>query len=263
MTALLEVRHLSVTYPGDRRAVNDISFDIDAGETVALVGESGCGKSTTAYAIMQLLGPDARVDRNSRAVFDGDNLLTHSREAMCRIRGRRIAMIFQEPAAALNPSMRVGDQVAEVAEVHGERSHHRAFEKAVSMLERVGIRDAGRRAYAFPHELSGGMRQRVVIAMALLLQPALVIADEPTSALDVTVQAQILALIDELRRDAGTAVLFITHDLAVVAESCSRAIVMQGGSIVEQATTERLFAAPKHRHSAELLRAVPRLEVAP
>ncbi len=260
MSALLEVRHLSVTYPGNRRAVNDVSFDVNAGETVALVGASGCGKTATAYAIMRLLIPEARVDVKSRAMFEGQDLLTLADAKVRALRGKRMAMVFQEPTAALNPAMRVGEQIAEVARIHGERSNRAAHDQAVAMLERVGIRDAARRAHSYPHEFSGGMRQRVVIAMALLLKPALVIADEPTSALDVTVQAQILRLLDELRLESGTAVLFITHDLGVVAESCSRALVMQNGAIVESAQTERLFAAPKHPYTAELVRAVPRLD---
>jgi ABC-type dipeptide/oligopeptide/nickel transport system ATPase component len=261
VTALLEVRDLRVTYRGDRRAVDGVSFDIAAGETVALVGESGCGKTATALAIMRLLSPAARIGASSSVRFEGNELLTLSAGAMRALRGRRMAMVFQEPAAALNPAMRIGDQVAEVALVHGETPRHAAMARAIAMLERTGIRDAAHRARAFPHELSGGMRQRVMIAMALLLSPALLIADEPTSALDVTVQAQILALLLELQRESGTAVLFITHDLGVVAEACGRAMVMRAGQIVESAPTDRLFRAPAHPYTAELLSAVPRLRV--
>lgn len=261
MSALLEVRGLSVTYPGDRRAVDDVSFDVSAGETVALVGESGSGKTATGLALMRLLAPGARVGASSRVWFEGRELLSLPEPEIRSLRGRRMAMVFQEPAAALNPSMRVGAQVAEVARIHGERSRRAASDAAVTMLERAGIHDAAHRARAFPHELSGGQRQRVMIAMALLLKPALVIADEPTSALDVTVQAQILELLATLQRESGTAVLFITHDLGVVAEACSRALVMHEGRIVESASTEQLFRAPAHPYTVELLRAVPRLVV--
>jgi oligopeptide transport system ATP-binding protein len=260
MSHLLEVSDLRVTYAGGRRAVDGISFHVDAGETVALVGESGSGKSATAYALMRLLAPGASVGTGSRATFEGDDLLTLSEREMRALRGRRLAMVFQEPSTALNPSMRVIDQVAEVAMIHGERSRQSARDRAVEMLERTGIRDANRRAWCYPHQFSGGMKQRVVIAMALLLRPSLVIADEPTSALDVTVQSQILALIAELQREYGTAILFITHDLGVVADACSRALVMRAGQIVESTTTDRLFTSPAHPYTAELLRTMPRLQ---
>jgi ABC-type dipeptide/oligopeptide/nickel transport system ATPase component len=261
MTALLEVRDLRVTYPGERVAVDGISFDVAAGETVALVGESGSGKSATAYALLRVHRAGTRVSAAPDTSFEGRALFGLAEREMRDLRGRRIAMVFQEPASALNPSMRVGQQVAEVARVHGERSPRVALDRAMVMLERAGLRDAPRVARAYPHELSGGMRQRVVIAMALLLEPALLIADEPTSALDVTVQAQILALLGELQRASGMAVLFITHDLGVVAEACSRALVMQRGRIVEAAPVDQLFHAPAHPYTAELLRAVPRLSI--
>jgi ABC-type dipeptide/oligopeptide/nickel transport system ATPase component len=250
-----------VTYAGDRRAVDGISFEVNAGETVAIVGESGSGKTATALALMRLLAPGAQVDPRSKVMFEGRNLLALPMRDMRSLRGRRVSMVFQEPAAALNPSMRVGDQVAEVARIHGERSRRAARNAAVAMLEHAGIADAAARARAYPHQLSGGQRQRVMIAMALLLKPALVIADEPTSALDVTVQAQILALLATLQRESGTAVLLITHDLGVVAEACSRALVMHHGRIVESAPVEQLFQSPAHPYTAELLRAVPRLVV--
>jgi oligopeptide transport system ATP-binding protein len=254
------VRDLKVTYGGTSRAVDGISFHVDPGETVALVGESGSGKSATAYALMRLLASSASVGMSSAAEFEGRNLFALSEREMRAVRGRRMSMIFQEPSTALNPSMRVIDQVAEVAMIHGERSRQTARDRAVEMLERTGIRAANRRAWCYPHQFSGGMKQRVVIAMALLLRPSLVIADEPTSALDVTVQAQILALIAELQREYGTAMLFITHDLGVVAESCSRALVMRAGRIVESTTVDQLFTAPAHPYTAELLRSVPRLQ---
>ena len=259
---LLDVRDLVVTYEGDAgpvRAVDGVSFSVNAGEIVALVGESGCGKSSIAFALMRVMSRGARVGASSRITLDGADLLTLDERAMRDLRGRKIAMIFQEPASALNPVMKVGAQVAEVALLHGERSKRAAWDKAVTMLDRTGIPEAAQRAHQYPHELSGGMRQRVLIAMALMMRPALVIADEPTSALDVTVQAQILDLLRDLQKETGMAVLFITHDFGVVAELCSRAIVMRAGRIVEDAPVDEIFHAPKNPYTAELLRAVPRL----
>jgi peptide/nickel transport system ATP-binding protein len=259
---LLDVRDLAVTYETDRgtvRAVDGVSFAVHAGETVALVGESGCGKTSVAFALIRVMAPGARVGPGSRMAFDGADLLALDERAMRGLRGRKISMIFQEPAAALNPVMKVGAQVAEVALLHGERSKRAAWNRAVAMLDRTGIADAARRAHRYPHELSGGMRQRVLIAMALMMRPALLIADEPTSALDVTVQAQILDLLRDLQRESGMAVLLITHDFGVVAELCSRAMVMRAGRIVEDAPVDRIFHAPADPYTAELLRAVPRL----
>ena len=259
---LLDVRDLVVSYATDSgvvRAVDGVSFAVHAGETVALVGESGCGKTSVAFALMRVMAPGARVGAASRVTFDGTDLLALDERAMRDLRGRRISMIFQEPASALNPVMKVGAQVAEAALLHGERSKRAAWDRAVAMLDRTGIADAARRAHQYPHELSGGMRQRVLIAMALMMRPALVIADEPTSALDVTVQAQILDLLRDLQRETGMAVLFITHDFGVVAELCSRAMVMRAGRIVEDAPVDRIFRAPADPYTAELLRAVPRL----
>jgi ABC-type dipeptide/oligopeptide/nickel transport system ATPase component len=259
---LLAVRDLVVTYDGDAgdvRAVDGVSFAVNAGEMVALVGESGCGKTSVAYALMRVMGPGAQIGASSRVEFGGTELLALDERAMRDLRGRKIAMIFQEPASALNPVMKVGAQVAEVALLHGEKSKRAAWDRAVAMLDRTGIADASRRAHLYPHELSGGMRQRVLIAMALMMTPALVIADEPTSALDVTVQAQILDLLRDLQRETGMAVLLITHDFGVVAELCSRAMVMRAGKIVEDAPVDEIFHAPKHPYTVELLRAVPRL----
>jgi peptide/nickel transport system ATP-binding protein len=259
---LLDVRDLTVTYAsdtGETRAVDGVSFAVRAGETVALVGESGCGKTSIAFALMRVMAPGARLGAQSRVMFDGTDLLTLDERAMRDLRGRRISMIFQEPASALNPVMKVGAQVAEVALLHGERSKRAAWDRAVAMLDRTGIDEPARRAHQYPHELSGGMRQRVLIAMALMMRPALVIADEPTSALDVTVQAQILDLLRDLQRETGMAVLFITHDFGVVAEICSRAIVMRSGRIVEDAPVDTIFHAPTDPYTKELLRAVPRL----
>ncbi|HVT38590.1 MAG TPA: ABC transporter ATP-binding protein [Gemmatimonadaceae bacterium] len=259
---LLQVQDLRTTYVRDTgrvHAVDGVTFDVGAGEIVALVGESGCGKTALALSLMRVLSTNGRLEPGSRIRFDGLDLLSLSERAMCDLRGRRLAMIFQEPLSALNPVMTVGAQVAEVARLHGERSRRVAWDRAIAMLERTGIAAAGRRARQYPHELSGGMRQRVLIAMALLLAPSLVIADEPTSALDVTVQAQILDLLRDLQRETGMAVLFITHDFGVVAELCSRALVMREGKIVEDAPVDRLFRSPAHPYTAELLAVVPRL----
>jgi peptide/nickel transport system ATP-binding protein len=262
VTLLLDVRDLAVSYAsdtGDVRAVDGVSFALHAGETVALVGESGCGKTSVAFALIRVLAAGARVGAASHIMFEGADLLGLDERAMRDLRGRKISMIFQEPAAALNPVMKVGAQVAEVALLHGERSKNAAWDRAVVMLDRTGIDDAARCAHRYPHELSGGMRQRVLIAMALMMRPALLIADEPTSALDVTVQAQILDLLRDLQRETGMAVLLITHDFAVVAELCSRAMVMRAGKIVEDAPVDRIFRAPQDPYTAELLSAVPRL----
>jgi ABC-type dipeptide/oligopeptide/nickel transport system ATPase component len=266
VTTLLQVRDLRVTYHGDVApvtAVDGVTFAIDAGESVALVGESGCGKTATALAAMRLSPANACVARESRITFDSADLLAMSESVLDSVRGRRLAMVFQEPASALNPLMRVGEQVAEVARLHGERSSRAAWELAVTLLDRTGIPDAPLRARQYPHELSGGMRQRVLIAIALLLKPALVIADEPTSALDVTVQAQILDLLRGLQRETGTALLLITHDFGVVAEMSSRVLVMQRGRIVEDGAVNQVFHAPRHPHTRELLSAVPRLRHRP
>ena len=261
MSTVLRVNDLHTTFftsSGEARAVDGVSFEIHAGETVALVGESGCGKSALGASLMRLVPPPGRIVRGTVQLEERD-LLTLDVSAMRDLRGRRIALIPQEPSAALSPTMRVGDQVAEVLRVHGERSTRVAAERAVRMLERVGLADPARVARNFPHQLSGGMRQRVLIAMALLLEPALVIADEPTTALDVTVQKQILDLLTALQSETGTAVLFITHDLALVAQHCSRVMVMYAGQIVEEAPTPALFRAPAHPYTRGLLRSMPRL----
>ena len=259
---ILEVRDLRTTFAtdgGDARAVDGVSFDVGRGEMLALVGESGCGKSATALSLMRLVPPPGRIEPGCSIRFDGHELLALRAEALRDLRGRRLSMIFQEPASALNPVLTIGDQTAEVARVHGERDKKKAWNLAIAMLERTGISDPAIRARQYPHELSGGMRQRVLIAMALLLKPALVIADEPTTALDVTVQAQILELLRTLQRETGTAVLLITHDLGIVAETCTRVLVMYAGQIVEAAPVERLFETPAHPYTAGLLRAMPRL----
>jgi peptide/nickel transport system ATP-binding protein len=255
--AVHDLRTVFDTDRGTARAVDGVSFEVAAGEAVGLVGESGCGKSVTALSLLRLIRPPGSIAPGSQIVFDGADLMTLDAESLRRIRGDRIAMVFQEPMTALNPVYTVGDQVAEVLRVHGQPDD--AWDRAVEMLRLTGIPDPAVRARAYPHQLSGGMRQRVMIAMALVMHPALVIADEPTTALDVTVQAQILALLADLRERFHTALLLITHDLGVVAESTSRVIVMYAGEIVEAAPVEPLFAAAHHPYTRGLLKAVPRL----
>ena len=259
---LLDVQSLQVAFPGaggDVYAVDGVSFQVANGETVCLVGESGCGKSLTALALLRLVPPPGRITGPAHIVFDGRDILSLDERALRSIRGREMAMIFQEPTTALNPVLTVGDQIAEVVRVHTTCSAREAWDQAVAMLARVGIADAPARATQYPHELSGGMRQRVMIAMALVLSPRLVIADEPTTALDVTIQAQILELLRDLRTRTGMALLLITHDLGVVAEMASRVIVMYAGRVVEEAPVEALFATPSHPYTQGLLSAMPRL----
>ena len=259
---LLRVRDLRTyfyTEGGVAKAVDGVSFDIDAGETVGLVGESGCGKSVTALSLLRLIRPPGRIEPGSEMQFDGRNLVTLDEKSMREIRGARMSMVFQEPMTALNPVFRIGDQIAEVVRVHHGGTKQEARERAIKMLETVGFASAAERVDDYPHQLSGGMRQRVVIAMALVMNPALVIADEPTTALDVTIQAQILELLRELQQQFGTSILLITHDLGVVAETVSRVIVMYGGEIVEQASVGELFAGAHHPYTEGLLNAMPQV----
>ena len=259
---LLQIEHLRTYFYGEAgtaRAVDDVSFTIGAGETVGLVGESGCGKSVTALSILRLIRPPGRVEAGSRLLFEGRDLASVEERELRRVRGARIAMVFQEPMTALNPVFTVGDQVAEVVRIHTKATRKEAWTRAVEMLRIVGIPGPEERANDYPHQLSGGMRQRVVIAMALVLNPALVIADEPTTALDVTIQAQILELLRQLQAQFGTSILLITHDLGVVAETVSRVLVMYGGEIVEEAPVAELFARAHHPYTEGLLGAMPRL----
>ena len=263
MTApLLEVERLRTAFrtpQGVARAVDDVSFAVRAGETVGLVGESGCGKSVTALSILRLVRAPGVIDPGSRVAFESRELLTLAEADMRRVRGARIAMVFQEPMTSLNPVLRVGDQVAEVARIHDGASAREAWTRAVAMLEQVGLPDPPASARRYPHELSGGMRQRVMLAAALLMRPALLIADEATTALDVTVQAQILELIARLQREMGMAVLLITHDLGVIAQHAQRVLVMYAGRIVEEAPVRAIFSAPRHPYTQGLLAAAPRL----
>lgn len=265
---LLDVNELTVAFPKSAgrgsvtnvKVIDSLSFSVSAGETVCVVGESGCGKSMTALSLLRLVPPPGRISDTSRIVFEGGDITRMSENALRSIRGRRMAMIFQEPMTALNPVLTVGEQIAEVVRVHTSTGKRDAWGRAVDMLTQVGIADAPARARQYPHELSGGMRQRVMIAMALVLSPALVIADEPTTALDVTIQAQILDLLRTLREKTGMALLLITHDLGVVAEMASRVLVMYAGRIVEEAPVESIFRTPSHPYTEGLLAAMPRLD---
>src|SRR3954470_14722291 len=263
MTApLLELDNLHTFFYTDNgvaRSVDGVSFSVGAGETVGVVGESGCGKSVTALSILRLVRAPGRIEQGSAIRFEGKDLLALGEREMQRVRGNRIAMVFQEPMTALNPVFTVGDQIAEVARIHAGMSKRDAWQKAIELLRLVGIPAPEQRAGEYPHQLSGGMRQRVVIAMALVMNPALVIADEPTTALDVTIQAQILELMADLTRRLGTSILLITHDLGVVAENCSRVVVMYAGEVVEEATTADLFARPHMPYTEGLLGAMPRV----
>ncbi len=259
---LLSIRDLRTyfyTSAGIARAVDGVSFDIARGETLGLVGESGCGKSVTGFSILRLIQPPGRIESGSRVELEGSDLLSLDEEPIRRIRGNRVSLIFQEPMTALNPVFTVGDQIAEVPRIHAGMSRRQAWERAVEMLTLVGIPDPAQRAHEYPHQLSGGMRQRVLIAMALAMNPALVIADEPTTALDVTIQAQILELLGDLQRRLGTSILLITHDLGVIAEMASRVIVMYAGEVVEEAPVRALFATAHHPYTEGLLAAMPRV----
>jgi oligopeptide transport system ATP-binding protein len=261
VTALLDVRDLSVTFRtehGPLRAVDGVSFQVARGETLAIVGESGSGKSVTALALLGLLG-DAAVLEGAGVMFDGCDLTTLAPDAMRRIRGNRIAMVFQEPMSSLNPVLTVGEQIAEPLRLHKKMSKAEALRVAVSLLEKVSIPDAAARLKEYPHQFSGGMRQRVLIAMALACQPALIVADEPTTALDVTVQAQILDLLGQLTRESGAALILITHDLGVVARYADRVAVMYAGRIVESAPVRDLFRDPRHPYTRGLMSSSPRL----
>jgi oligopeptide/dipeptide ABC transporter ATP-binding protein len=256
---LLEVRDLGVSFAtegGEVPAVRGASLRIDAGETVALVGESGCGKTVTALAVLRLLDPSGRIV-SGEIRFRGRELGALDGEAVRALRGREVGMVFQEPMTSLNPVFRVGDQIAEVLELHRGLDRAAARRAAVDLLARVHMPDPARRAAQYPHELSGGMKQRAMIAMAIACEPALLVADEPTTALDVTIQAQILDLLRELRRESAMAVLLITHDLGVVAEFAERVCVMYAGEIVEEAPVRELFRAPAHPYTRALLRALP------
>ena len=259
MAPLLSVEGLETrfaTAQGVLRAVDGVSFEIDRGEVLGLVGESGCGKSVTSLSIMRLVPPPGRIAAG-RVFLEGEDLLAKDAEAMRQVRGARIAMVFQEPMTSLNPVFSIGDQISAAVLAHGGTSRREAWIRTVGMLEQVQIPAALQRARDFPHQLSGGLRQRAMIAMALAAGPALLIADEPTTALDVTIQAQILDLLRRLQAERGMAVLLITHDLGVVAELCHRVAVIYAGRIVEMASVDRLFSRPLHPYTRGLLQCLP------
>ena len=256
---LLAVKQLKTyfyTEDGIVRAVDGVDFEVYPGEVLGLVGESGCGKSVTSLSIMRLVSKPGRID-GGEILLDGNNLLNLSEEDMVKIRGNRVSMIFQQPQTALNPVFKIGDQLAEVLNVHQDLGKEAGWNRAIALLKMVGVPDPERRAHAYPHELSGGMAQRVMIAMALACVPELLIADEPTTALDVTIQAQILDLMRDLRREMGTSVILITHDLGVVAEMADRVAVMYAGEIVEQSEVTVLFDEPLHPYTQGLIGSIP------
>lgn len=257
--ALLEVNNLKTSFytqEGTVRASRNVSFDVDRGEVVGIVGESGSGKSVTARSIMKLIESPGRIE-GGEVIFDGEDLLEKPESELESIRGDRIGMVFQDPMTSLNPSYSVGDQIAETVQEHGDVSREEAWERAVDLLERVNIPDAADRADEYPHQFSGGMRQRVLIAISLACDPDLLIADEPTTALDVTIQAQILELLKELQDELDLAVLIITHDLGVVAEIADSIVVMYAGQVVERGPAEELFYDPAHPYLKALLASSP------
>jgi oligopeptide transport system ATP-binding protein len=259
---LLRVRNLTTRFRTDRgwvTAVDDVSFDVAAGETLAIVGESGSGKSVTALSIMRLVASPSRIEQG-QILFDGVDLLQLDERAMRAVRGDRIALVFQEPMSSLNPSLTVGFQVAEPLNLHRRMPWSKALDKATELIARVGVPDAQTRVRAYPHQFSGGMRQRAMIATAIACEPRLIIADEPTTALDVTVQAQILDMLKELASRANSALLLITHDLGVVARYADRVAVMYGGRIVESAPASALYERPQHPYTIGLMRSAPRLD---
>jgi len=259
---LLSVENISTyffTEEGVVKAVHDVSFKIKKSRTFALVGESGCGKSVTALSIMRLVPAPTGEIASGNIIFEGQNLLALSENRMRRVRGNKIAMIFQEPMTSLNPVYTVGDQIVEAIKLHQKKGTSQAWADAAEMLRRVGIADPGQRVREYPHQMSGGMRQRVMIAMAVSCEPTLLIADEPTTALDVTIQAQILDLLDELQEQSGMSILLITHDLGIVAERADDVAVMYASRIVEVADSKPLFEEPLHPYTQGLLKSLPRL----
>jgi peptide/nickel transport system ATP-binding protein len=263
MTRVLDVENLRISFPdagkGRVYPVDGVSFSLDRGETLALVGESGCGKSLTSLALLRLVPEPGRIEDGSAIRLADTDVLALQGEQLRRIRGRRIGMIFQDPMTSLNPVFTAGDQIAEGVRAHFDVSRAEARRRALKLLQEVGIPDPAARLDAYPHQLSGGMRQRVMIAIALSAEPEILVADEPTTALDVTVQAQILEVLDRLRDSHGMAVLLITHDLGIVAGRADRVAVMYAGQIVEEAPTERLFARPSHPYTQGLFASVPRI----
>ena len=258
--ALLEVRNLRTTFftdAGEVKAVNGISFNLDRGKVLGIVGESGSGKSVTAYSIMQILAPTAKIDPKSSIKLDGQELVGAGERVMKTVRGNKVSIIFQDPMTSLNPTYTIGHQLMEAIMLHTPRNRAQARERAIEMLRLVNINEPEKRMKQYPFEFSGGMRQRIVIAMALACEPDILIADEPTTALDVTIQAQILELMGSLQKELGMAIIMITHDLGVVAQMCDEIIVMYAGSICEQGTADEIFYNPSHEYTKGLLRSIP------
>lgn len=263
MEKVLEVKNLQVsfhTYDGECKAVRGVDFHVCKGEILAVVGESGCGKTVTSKSLMKLLPvPPSEIKEGSEIIYNGQDIVKMNEKQLRKLRGSEISMIFQDPMTSLNPTAKIGSQIAESLIIHRNLSKHKALEEAVKMLELVNIPNAKKRANQYPHEFSGGMRQRAMIAIALACSPNILIADEPTTALDVTIQAQIMDLIKELQEKMDTAVILVTHDLGVVAEVADRIQVMYAGKIVERGTVEEIFYNPQHPYTWALLRSVPKL----
>ncbi|EJO5349102.1 ABC transporter ATP-binding protein [Clostridium botulinum] len=265
METILRIKNLRVsyhTYAGEVKSVRGVDFNLNKGETLAIVGESGCGKTVTAKAIMRLIQePSGEIKEGSKIIFNGKNILSMTEHQVRKLRGGDISMIFQDPMTSLNPTMKIGNQISESLIIHRGMKKSKAFRESINILKLVNIPNAEKRANQYPHELSGGMRQRVMIAMALACDPKILIADEPTTALDVTIQAQIIDLIRDLQKKLNTSVIMITHDLGVVADIAHRIQVMYGGKIVETATTNEIFYSSKHPYTRALLQSVPRMGV--
>ena len=261
-TPLLQVKNLSTSFnvdSGEVRAVNGISFNLDKGKVLGIVGESGSGKSVTAYSIMRILVEPGKIT-GGQILFNGEDIVNFSKKQMREFRGKRISIIFQDPMTSLNPVYTIGNQLREAILLHTDRNREQANARALEMLQLVGVNEPEKRLKQYPHELSGGMRQRVMIAMALACEPDILIADEPTTALDVTIQAQILELMQELQKKLGMAIIMITHDLGVVAQMCDEVVVMYAGSICEQGTADEIFYNPRHEYTKGLMRSIPTAE---
>ena len=257
--AFLEVKDLRISFftdAGEIRAVNGVTFNLERGKVLGIVGESGSGKSVTAYSIMQILAPTAKI-LSGTIKLDGNELIGAEEKVMKDVRGNKVSIIFQDPMTSLNPTYTIGNQLMEAVMLHTDRDKKQAYDRAVEMLRLVNVNEPEKRMKQYPFELSGGMRQRVMIAMALACEPDILIADEPTTALDVTIQAQILELMKDLQKELGMAIVMITHDLGVVAQMCDEVIVMYAGSICEQGTVEKIFYNPQHEYTKGLLRSVP------
>ena len=258
---LLQVKNLHTSFftdAGEVKAVNGISYNLDAGKVLGIVGESGSGKSVSAYSVLRILTDTGRVTEGE-VLFKGENILNYSEQQMQKFRGSRISIIFQDPMTCLNPTFSIGSQLREAIRIHTDRTKEQIQARALEMLQLVGVNEPEKRLKQYPHELSGGMRQRVMIAMALACEPDILIADEPTTALDVTIQAQILELMQELQQKLGMAIIMITHDLGVIADMCDEIIVMYGGKVCERGTADEIFYNPRHEYTKGLIRSIPRI----